>query len=418
MKPTNSPDAPDFEEQARRLLARYAESMPIEASVEARVRSQLAAQEPQRHTARRWRMRRQWGVDDWVRGAVSLALVIVLIAGFAAVLRGYGGASTVNKLGGHTGTCATVTTDHAVALCPGGHVQAQVIVGQSYVDPTRTAIQLRLSLTGAELQFGSAAPLHADRAEFRGMTLQDSQGNVYAANLLTEPINLAHKPNVVVDDYGAAEFDPLPQSELRAPQSLTLHIQQIALYYPFGGIEKTLLLNGPWTVTAQVTPQAGRSIAFDIAPETFDGITVQPLRLDIGPSGSAFDSLNGGACVTVRISGLAPDMRRSAVANFSWSYIKYGVGGASSNGPASLLFGGKEPANIAGIAGGYLRNASSSLDPVVGPTGSIDLEFIFLAPHLPKLTGTQTLTLNQIPVATNPTRKFAKGNWSFQLPLG
>lgn len=412
MKPIHSPDAPDFEEQARRLLARYAERMPAESSVEARVRSQLATHAPQGHTARQWRMRRQWGIDDWARGAVSLALVIVLIAGFVAVLRGYGGASTVNKLGGHTGTCATVNSDYAVALCPGSHVQAQFIVGQSFVDPTRTAIQLRLSLTGAELQFGSAAPLHADAAEFRGMTLQDSQGNVYAANDMTTPINFAHNP--YINAFGAAEFDPLPQSELSAPQTLTLHIQQIALFYGTGVYEKTLLLDGPWIVTAQVTPQAGRSIALNVAPETFNGVTIQPLRLDIGPSGSAFDYLNGGARLVLRVSGLSPDMRRSTVANISFGYFRNDGSGASASGPARLLFGGKEPANIAGGN----PNVPSNLDPVVGPTRTIDLEFIFLVPNLPKLTGTQTLTLNQITVANNPSERVATGNWSFQLPLG
>ncbi|MGH2503498.1 MAG: hypothetical protein ACRDID_13410, partial [Ktedonobacterales bacterium] len=155
----------------------------------------------------------------------------------------HGGAASVSKIDGSSAACATETSEYSLALCPGSHVQAQVIVGQTYADPTRTALQLRLSLTGANLQIGGAAPQEADAAEFRDMTIQDSQGNVYAANDMTTPINFAHAPYINV--YGSAEFDPLPESMLGMSQTLTLRIQQIALAYSVGASVKTLLLNGP-----------------------------------------------------------------------------------------------------------------------------------------------------------------------------
>ena len=60
---------------------------------------------------------------------------------------------------------------------------------------------------------------------------------------------------------------------------------------------------------------------------------------------------------------------------------------------------------------------SLAQDPVVGPSGTLDLEVIFL--DLPQLTGTQTLALTQLATAKNGDKfSFANGNWFFELPLG
>lgn len=61
--------------------------------------------------------------------------------------------------------------------------------------------------------------------------------------------------------------------------------------------------------------EPGRSINFHVAPQTFSGVTVQPLRLDIGGKGNDFDYLGSGERLILRVSGLAPDTRRSTVAN-------------------------------------------------------------------------------------------------------
>lgn len=159
--------------------------------------------------------------------------------------------------------------------------------------------------------------------------------------------------------------------------------------------------------------EPGRSINFHVAPQTFSGVTVQPLRLDIGGKGNDFDYLGSGERLILRVSGLAPDTRRSTVANISFKFFDR-LGAGQAGGEANqLLFEGQRPAGVAGMYG----ELSLAQDPVVGPSGTIDLEVIFLG--LPQLTGTQTLALTQLATAKNgDTFSFANGNWFFELPLG
>ncbi|HEX5572864.1 MAG TPA: hypothetical protein VFX31_15805, partial [Ktedonobacterales bacterium] len=186
MKPTpTTPDAPDFEEQARRLLERYAEGMPSETSVEARVREQLTAHAPQRHSAPRLAAPR-WSLDGWARGAISLALVIVLVAGFAAVLR-----ARQNTAPGKTGVsktaCPTVGSQGVITLCAGQHVQVTITLGQAYADATRTEVEAHLSLIDDDLRLnGSKSPTPASGAFALGMTLQDSHGRLYAPSAFSQ----------------------------------------------------------------------------------------------------------------------------------------------------------------------------------------------------------------------------------------
>ncbi|HEX2351017.1 MAG TPA: hypothetical protein VHI51_21480 [Ktedonobacterales bacterium] len=425
MKPINSSDAPEFEEQARRLLARYAESMPAEASVEARVRSQLSAQEPQRHTAFQWRAPR-WGVDDWARGAVSLALVIVLVAGFAAVLRArQSTAQGTNVTGGKTASCAKVEPNHTIKLCAEQQVGATITLGEAYADPTRTEVEIHLSLTGAKLQFNGDSAPSSPAGVFPGvMTLQDSQGNLYSPNEFSVGFNYGQEtisgvlgPNTPTPGFAA--FDPLPHDMLGAPQTLTLHIASIGLQYntpQYKWTLSTLIMNGPWTFTFQVTPQAGRSITFNVAPQTFSGITLQPLRMDIGPKdGNDFDYLGGGERLVLRVSGLAPDTRRSTVAAMPFKFFDKLGRGAAAEGSDGLHFEGQLPASVAGMTA--IQPASLALDPEAGASGTLDLEVIFLG--LPKVTGTQMLTINQLATSrSGDAVSYVKGNWSFQLPLG
>jgi hypothetical protein len=180
------------------------------------------------------------------------------------------------------------------------------------------------------------------------------------------------------------------------------------------GAQAILSVNGPWTFAFQVTPQAGRSINFNVAPQTYSGITVQPLRLDIGGKGNDFDYLDSGERLILRVSGLAPDTRRSTVANMAFKYFDKLGAGASGGGTNAnqLLFEGQLPASVAGMA----SQQSLALDPEVGPSGTVDLEVIFLG--LPHLTGTQTLTINQLAVSFDGSQfAFVNGHWSFQLPL-
>lgn len=421
MKPTNSPDTTDFEEQTRHLLERYAEGMPSETSVEARVRTRLAAQEPQRHAVRQ-RSAPRWSLDGWARGAISLALVIVLVAGFAAVLHArQNRAPGKGVVGGKTASCATIEPNHTIKLCAAQHVDATITLEQAYADATRTEVEMRLTLTGADLRFsGDSAPIPPVNVSAVGI-LQDSEGHQYARSDFSNDFNYGQGlapgnsgPNTPIPGYFA--FDPLPQSMLSSPQTLTLRIYAIELGYPSRKLPSTLILNGSWTYTFQVTPRAGRSIHFNVAPQTFSGITVQPLRLDIGPKdGNNFDALGGGARLTLRISGLPADTRASTLDNLSVRYfVKPGGGmGGSGDEANQLLFEGQLPASVVWM----FPSSSLAQDPQVGPSGTIDLEAIFLG--LPKLSGTQPLMLTQLTTGqSDGTFTFAHGPWNFALPLG
>jgi hypothetical protein len=426
MKPTDSPDAPDFEQVARRLLTRYAEGMPSKTSVEAQVRAELTAtQAPQRSATRQRTAPRlpRWQ-GEWARGAISLALVLTLVIGFVAVLHARQNTSPgVN--GGKTLACATVEPDHTIKLCPEQHVEATITLGKAYADPTRTEVEMHVSLTGANLQLSGDSASSTPAGVFPGeMTLQDSQGHMYSPDEFSQVFNYgqetipgANGPNTPTPGFAA--FDPLPQDMLGAPQTLTLRVASIGLQYDtpqYKWALSTLILNGPWTFTFQAPTQAGRSITFDVAPRTFSGITIQPLRMDFGPkNGNDFDYLGGGERLTLRISGLASDTRRSTVAAMPFKFFDRLGRGAAAEGADGLHFEGQLPAAIAGMT--VPLPTSLALDPEAGPSGTLDLEVIFLG--LPKLTGTQTLAINQLATSrSGDTLTYVNGNWNFALPLG
>lgn len=428
MRPSDNATAPDIEAQTRRLLTRYAEGMPSETSVEVRVRSALATQPQQQ---RRTLHLPSWGaMSGWARGAVSLTLVIALLVTFAAVLRLRANHPSRNPTPLGANSCPIVQPNTLmIKLCPDDHISAKIVVGQTYADATRTAVMIHINLTNAGLKLGKPAALvEPDAASFNfGTTLQDSQGHSYYANNFTTSINYNPPPTFPGTSLGTAgivEFDPLPQAMLELPQKLTIHFTSILLNYPvkngeaFQG-EAFLALNGSWTVSFQVTPHPGRSITIDTLPQTFNGITIQPTRLDIGPSGTPFDLLASGARLTLRISGLAPDTLRSTLANMAYKFSRSDGSGASAepgNGPL-LLFEGREPASIVGVVAP--ENAPLSLDPIVGPTGVMNLEVIFLGikPPTPNQPEVVTLTLNELCVALSPTEKTVPGDWSFKITL-
>lgn len=67
--------------------------------------------------------------------------------------------------------------------------------------------------------------------------------------------------------------------------------------------EGFLNLSGLGTTSFQVTPHPGRSVTLYVASQTYHGMTIQPLRLDIGPSGTPFDLAGSSKRLTMRISG-------------------------------------------------------------------------------------------------------------------
>jgi hypothetical protein len=408
MNHTNNVSEPDIEAQLRRLLTRYAEGMPSETSVEARVRSALATRPQQRQRSLHLP---SWGeMGGWARGAVSLALVVALLVTFAAVLRLRANSTSINKT-----PCPIVQAQGMIKLCPNQHMRVSINIGQTYADPTRTVALIQINPKDLALPLGHEGALIQPNAIFCTLwaSLVDSQGHVYYSNDLSNYTE-AQGGGLSTAEY--AEFDPLPPSMLSAPQTLTLRIPEIVLTYPLSESHTlgTLILRGQWTATVQVTPQVGRSIALSVAPQTRNGITVQPLRLDIGPQGSQFDLLTGGERLTLRISGLPADTYLYSVANMPHSYTRSDGGGGGGGVPtSSLTFEGREPASLAVV--GAIGNASPSAVPTVGPTGTLDLEVIFLSPPLPKLTGTQKLTISAINVGPP---QVVKGPWIFEVPLG
>lgn len=420
MRQSDSANAPDIEAQTRQLLARYAEGMPSETSVEARVRSAVTVSPPQqRQRAPQWASWEMMG--GWARGAVSLGLVIALVVAFVAVLRLHQGVAHVGASTDATASCPVVQPNSMIKLCPDNHIGASVVVAQTYADPTRTAVMIHINLTNAGLKLGQSATLiQPDGADFvYGATLEDSRGHLYAANEFTSSINYNTTPSIgqaYVGSAGFADFDPLPQAMLGVPQTLTMRFTHILLEYTVRGSAAFLDLSGMWAVKVQITPHPGRSIALHVAPQTFNGITVQPLRLDVGPSGTPFDRVGNGERLTLRISGLPPDTRRSALTNMSFKFFRSDGSGASGDGKPELLFDGHEPASIVGMA--TPANAPLSLDPIAGPTGVMNLEVIFLGTPLPTPTGVQMLTLNRLCIRLVPTEQTVSGNWSFKIALG
>ena len=413
MRPSDNATAPDIEAQTRRLLARYAEGMPSETSVEARVCGALTSQPQQQ---RRTLHFPSWGeMGGWARGAVSLALVIALLVTFAAVLRLRQGMAPSGASSKITQSCPVVQPDTMIKLCPNEHMRVTINVGQTYADPTRTVALIQINPKDLALPLGHAGALIQPNTILWTLwaSLVDSHGHVYYSNDLSDN---TRAPGGGLSTAAYAEFDPLPQTMLSAPQTLTLRIPEIVLAYPLSESNTlgNLTLRGQWTATIQVTPHAGRSIALSVAPQTHNGITVQPLRLDIGPQESQFDLLTGGERLTLRISGLPADTYLYSVANIAHSYTRSDGTGAGGGVPgSSLTFEGHEPAILAVI--GASGNASSITAATVGPTGTLDLEVIFLSPRLPRLTGTQKLTLSAIRIGP---AQVVKGPWIFEVPLG
>jgi hypothetical protein len=414
--PDATPETRAVERQVTTLLTNYAEDMPPTASIETRLRERLASEAaPHAAPPARWRpprIRPPRDAGDWARGLVSLGLVAALIVGFVGVAWLRNSA----KNGGHgvtTGQCTEIIQDGSLPyLCPPPkHVKATVEVTQSYADSIRTAVQLRITTPGALIPHDR--PIVYSRPDslfLDNPTLHDVAGHFFGRSGLPLGSFAYAAGQDTVTDF--MEFDPLPQDELSKPQTLTLRIDKLTLVSMGYAIE----VKGPWTITFQVTPQHGHSVNLHVAPQTHDGITIQPLRLDIAPSASVFDQFgDGGERLILRISGLDPKTNLMALGAISTTARFPDGSGSDYESPVKLLFEKRPPAAIAG--------AGDDPSVVVGPTGTVDLEVIFAAPPLAHLTGTQTLTLNQLKLivdmdsATHLT-KMVKGPWTFAIPLG
>lgn len=413
MTPSNSPipDTPNaraVERQVAALLTRYAEEMPATVDTEARAR--LATPVRARaagHARTRWlpsRVGAPHSAGGWARGSVSLGLVAALIIGFVAVSLTRHGVASVRP-GVTTAPCGETDTNP----CPASDIKASVAVTRSYADPTRTVVELQIVTPGARIPHGaSSVTSPPDRLDLFNVRVRDAQGHIYwPTNTLPGSVFAYSAGQDVAIGY--YEFDPLPESMLDAPQTLTLDIGLIML--ESARSQDTASFAGLWSAAFKVAPHAGRSVDLRVAPQTHHGITIQPLRLDIGPNASVFDGLGGGERLILRVSGLAPDTVPNNVTGFSTAVSLPDGGSLTSGGRlrATLLLEGQPPATVAG--------ANNRSPAVVGPSGTMDLEVIFLSPPLSHLTGTQTLSLDQIIVSSDERVPNVQGPWVFAIPL-
>jgi hypothetical protein len=411
---TQTPDAPEFEGRVRALLTQYAKEMPASVDTETRVRERLAAPvgvtSPERRAVR-WPGPRLPG--GWARGAVSLGLVAALIAGFFAVvwLRNNQGNGTRNQCS----EARQVSPDGSSSLthvCSLDNINVQVSVAHSYADATRTSLEIRVATPGALIPHGQPITDSQPSDLLLDATLNDQQGDLYtmSRDSLGGPALLTYTSGQEVAT-GIAVFDPLPEGALTAPQTLTLRISHITAHTMTGWSSP---VKGEFTTTFQVTPHAGRTIKFNVAPQTHGGITLQPLQMDIAPDASVFDGYGGGGeRLLLRISGLPADADAGKVADISTS-VTTPVSSDTTNGQTTLKLEGQEPAAVGGIPWDFFQSNS----PVVGPSGTIILAVIFVSPPLRTLTGTQRLTVDQIMSSFNGQEGPVPGPWTFLLPLG
>ena len=421
MKPANTPAASDetqatpFELRLRTLLADYADTLPDGASIEARVREQLTAP----HTVtgdnrRRWRPARGGTGGPprrpgaGMRAALSIGMVAALLLGFVFVLRSHVALPQTNRTGSSSrSSCQMVKTPQGDTVCHLRNVKATITVEQVYADATRTSVLLRISTPGLRIPHGNPVQYAQPYTLIPSTSyLQDAQGVRYMVS--GNPYNVIYTSRN--EAQGTISLAPLPDAELHGNQRLTLIVPQFSL------LDRSQLssaiVDGPWSASLQVMPHSGRTIAFDVAPVTQHGVTVQPMQLDIAPTGNPFDGYGVGERLILKISGLPSTTPQSALASFSTHINSPDGGSADYMGPSSLLFEGHLPAadDIPGIA-------AWATTPV-GPSGTVLVEVIFLSPPLPTLTGVQTLRIDQFSLNYTQSPPIVKGPWVFHLALG
>ncbi|MGH2410320.1 MAG: hypothetical protein ACRDGS_08145, partial [Chloroflexota bacterium] len=298
-------------------------------------------------------------------------------------------------------------------ICPAGDIKPTFAATQSYADPTRTVVALRITTPGAVIPHGQPiiySPV--ENVVITDATLRDARGQAYGASSSVSTGSFGSAPGTDTRILNLT-FPPLPENELNSAQTLTLRFGHLMLQAQ-GFLT---YLQGSWNVPVQVTPHAGYSIQLAVTPQTHDGVTVKPVRLDIGTYTDAFDAEGTGARLTLRISGLPPSTRLSTVASASIEYHFPSGAGASGLGSISWLFEGRLPADVE-TDPATLPGATST----VGPSGAVDVALIFIGPPLAQVTGTQTLSINQIALVDNPNTgeptQIASGPWVFQIPLG
>jgi len=398
---------PEFEDRLRTLLARTAEAIPADTDLSARVR-QVNARDT----------RRAGGAGPrHVLATVAAVLVVALLASVLAFVRlgapALPGGGTARPTAAPfpvvvPPTCGPFGPDNPPPP-PGPLVDHSVAVGRSaslhgititidraYADATQTVITYHM-------QTSLNPPLPSTSV------LMDAQGRRY-------PMILG---NWDIQRAGNVVFAALPPEELSTPQTLTFFTQQMLLDDPTG---PGAMVDGPWQISFSLTPVAGASVPLSTTPVTHNGLTIQPVRLDLAAAGGGLDGATGGARVVVRLSGLAPSMRLFALPAFNTVFALGGGGSIGCGGGALLLVlpSGRQ------MAPGFVHPLGQTvpLTPAeqqavqaqtVGPSGTADLEALF---YMPIPAGTSvTLYVDhvaaQVAGAAEPEQ--IRGPWEFRL---
>lgn len=410
----------EFEDRLRTLLARTAEAIPTDTDLSARVR-QAHARGTQRSGVAGSRP---------VLATIAALLVVALLAGVLTFARPGGG--LLQPAGGATRTpTATATSpvvvvppvctptdpnqpglpsgplvDHSVAIGRQASVHGiTVTLDRAYADATQTVITYHIQ-----------AGANPTMPEFP--ILLDAHGGRYA--------NISGSAG---QDGGTAIFAPLPPEKLDTPQLLTFFTQrmqsgpqQYQVPTPPGPIT---VVDGPWQIPFSLTPVAGTSVALNSPPITHNGLTIQPLRLDVAPSGGGLDGATGGERVLLRLSGLAPGMHLSDPADFAIAF-PLGLGGsaAASCGSRTLALvlpdGQPIPPGFVQPVGLIVATTDAEVQAqraqTVGPSGTVDLEAVFFAPIPPGASVILYLDNVQAQIAGAAKSTSVKGPWQFQLP--
>lgn len=411
----------EFEERLRALLADTAEAIPADADLSARV---LQASTQAAHHSRAGGAASAWLQWHGLMTVSAAVVVVALLAGVLAfvhpggLLRPVGGVnstptSTTTATAAPTPTSALVTcpdlpsppinhatlVDHSVAVGRAASLHGITItIDRAYADASQTVISFHLQTT-----VNPPMPVLP--------VLRDAQGRRYEAV----------GNSWGVDVGGRVLFTPLPPDELGAPQRLTFFTQQMQQSNPTG---PGAVVDGPWQISFTLTPVAGTSRALRNAPLTQNGLTIQPVRLDVAPAGGGLDGARGGVRVVVRFSGLAPGMPLENLRNFDFSYDLSSVGGANSCGGAVLALAQPNGQQLAPgsvsvlgqtVPSTLAEQQASPYAQTVGPSGTAEVEAMFYTPMPPGANVTLYIDHVLAQVAGADKAAQISGPWTFQL---
>jgi hypothetical protein len=256
------------------------------------------------------------------------------------------------------------------------------------------------------------------------MTLRDETGHVYQMNegdgegndSLGDfmPVLTDHPGQSTTLTFSVSTMTIMPIPNLAAQKPAKSSAQAIHIL-------PDQQVSGPWKITFNVTPVAGRTLTLTNAPQTYNGISVQPTRLDIAPSGTR---------LFLHLRGLPAETLITFLNMFATRFTgPNGSGGHTTDDSALLLLHLPNGQTIEPVTTDTLEhskdqpNGNQDLFGVVGSSGDITLEVIFYT-DLSQTHGAITITLNKLSLKTlsddkiqNYNKYWSNGSWNFTIHL-